>query len=105
MPRLPFLAVIAAGSLLAAGCAHRAPARAADISSGARLFAQDCAACHGDRGTGGPIGPALTTAHRRLSADQLLQAIENPVPPMPKLYPGTLDDAQVRDLAAYVESL
>jgi len=31
--------------------------------------------------------------------------IKNPQPPMPKLYPGTLSEKDVTDVAAYVESL
>jgi mono/diheme cytochrome c family protein len=35
----------------------------------------------------------------------LVSWIKDPQPPMPHLYPQILGEAQVRDVAAYVESL
>lgn len=81
---------------------HDAPKAVA--SHGASLYAQNCAACHGDRGAG-PIGPSLQKLSVRKNADQIAAAIRNPDPPMPKLYPGTLSDADVADLTAFVETL
>jgi mono/diheme cytochrome c family protein len=90
-------------SLLAlAACAHKSTEPVA--SRGAALFAKNCAACHGEHGVG-PIGPSLHQEHVKHSAQQIREIIINPDPPMPKLYPGDLTDADVADLAAFVETL
>ena len=46
-------------ALLLAPSALAAPALAADAQHGKQLF-QACAACHGQNGTGGTLGPDLT---------------------------------------------
>jgi len=71
---------------------------------GADLFAKNCAVCHGAAGAGGE-GPSLKNERARKSLIQAEAWIENPVPPMPKLYPGTLSAQDVGDVAAYVEAL
>ena len=76
-----------------------------DRTAGARIFAANCAACHGNTGEGGSIGPSLHRESRRLAYDALVSWIKDPQPPMPHLYPQVLSEAQVRDVAAYVESL
>jgi mono/diheme cytochrome c family protein len=72
--------------------------------SGERLFARFCAACHGLTGEGG-AGPPLRneSAHKDLTT--VIAFIKNPHQPMPKLYPVSLSDKDVRTVAAYVESL
>ncbi|MBZ5590827.1 MAG: c-type cytochrome [Acidobacteriia bacterium] len=70
--------IVAAGGLMVAGSSvraespvHRAPARASKITNpldgneqaplaGAKLYARECAACHGAAGAGGGKAPALT---------------------------------------------
>jgi mono/diheme cytochrome c family protein len=69
------------------------------------LFAANCQACHGARGAGGPVGPSLVGERKRKDRAAIAAAIEDPDPPMPKLYPGRLSARDVSDLAAYVESL
>jgi mono/diheme cytochrome c family protein len=71
---------------------------------GARIFAQNCAACHGARGRGG-FGPALVNEGRRKNLAQAEAWIEHPAPPMPALYPGTLSEKDVHEVAEFVESL
>ncbi len=83
-------------------CAHKSSEPVA--SRGATLFAKNCAACHGERGQG-PIGPSLAHESAKRSAEKVRAIIINPDPPMPKLYPRDLSDADVADLAAFVETL
>jgi mono/diheme cytochrome c family protein len=93
--------------VLGVGCAH-ARAHAAttsDSGHGAALFAKNCSACHGASPDAGRIGPSLAGEGRKHSLMQITHAIESPDPPMPKLYPGSLSEQDVADLAAYVKNL
>ena len=76
-----------------------------DAGRGRGIFAADCAACHGATGTEGGVGPSLRHERTRKNADQTIAWIDDPTPPMPKLYPGTLTQKDVDDVAAYVLSL
>ncbi len=76
-----------------------------DRVAGARDFAANCEMCHGRAGDGGPIGISLRNEFNRMDFGTLASWIEDPEPPMPALYPRVLSKQQVRDLAAYVESL
>lgn len=76
----------------------------ADPVHGKTVFAHNCSACHGGQGQGG-MGPSLVNEASRKNTEQAIAWIENPAPPMPKLYPSTLNAKDVRDVAAYVESL
>ncbi|HTU82564.1 MAG TPA: cytochrome c [Candidatus Acidoferrales bacterium] len=76
-----------------------------DRAAGALDFAANCATCHGPTGREGGIGPSLKHENQRLDFSALVSWIEDPQPPMPKLYPKFLTQRQVRDLAAYVGSL
>ena len=77
----------------------------ASASHGAALFVKNCAACHGARGAGGPVGPSLVRERKKKDRGAVIAAIERPDPPMPKLFPGELSAQDVADLTAYVESL
>jgi mono/diheme cytochrome c family protein len=77
---------------------------APDPAHGRTIFAQNCSSCHGVQGQGG-MGPRLIGEASRKSFEQAMTWIKNPLPPMPKLYPSTLGIEDVRDVAAYVESL
>jgi len=79
--------------------------REGDIANGQRIFRENCAACHGTNGTEGGVGPSLRAEHARKNFRRAVAFIENPEPPMPKLYPGTFDRKAVDDVAAYVETL
>ncbi|MEA2785701.1 MAG: hypothetical protein QOF71_1805 [Candidatus Eremiobacteraeota bacterium] len=99
-------AVTAAPAATSAGSAT-ATSRAAgsaqgDASHGKSVFAQNCARCHGAEGG---IGPALKNEKSRKNYAQTVTWIKNPQPPMPKLYPDTLGEKDVADVAAYVQSL
>ncbi len=117
--RLIVVAVLL-GGLLAAGCAkqtYESSATAvdpsptastqaeADAAKGAELFAKvGCASCHAADGSGG-VGPNLHGEKHKKNLAAAIAWIENPQPPMPKLYPSPLSTADVRDVAAYVETL
>jgi mono/diheme cytochrome c family protein len=120
---MPFAAVVGA-ALVVSGCAKPASsadssasaaaaavpasahvAAAGDPAKGALIFATNCAACHGTKGAGGGVGPALIGERKRKSTSAAVAWIENPQPPMPKLYPAPLSQSDVANVAAYVESL
>ena len=99
-----------------AGCgAHRAVSHAgAGASAGALspsaargrgIYADDCSQCHGADGSGNQIGPSLRRERTRRSSAQILSAILDPSPPMPKLSPAELSAQDVADVAAFVETL
>ncbi len=75
-----------------------------DAAEGRRLYMQDCSTCHGAGGQGS-IGPSLQNEASRKNLSQTVAWIKNPKPPMPKLYPGSLNDEEVLDIATYVESI
>jgi mono/diheme cytochrome c family protein len=76
-----------------------------DKKAGASVFAAHCESCHGPQGAGGGVGPSLRGESRRMNFEAVASWIEDPQPPMPKLYPDQLSDQQVRDVAAYVQTL
>lgn len=90
-------------ALFAGGCAKGNGA--ASTSRGQQLFVANCSQCHGATGIQGGIGPSLRGEHTRKNLDQTVAWIEDPQPPMPKLYPGTLGQKDIADIAAYVASL
>jgi mono/diheme cytochrome c family protein len=75
-----------------------------DAARGASIFAQNCAACHGAHGQGG-VGPPLIRESARKNFTQAIIWIKHPKLPMPALYPQTLNERDVRDVAAFVETL
>jgi mono/diheme cytochrome c family protein len=95
---IPILAAIGTGN------AGPAPVVSSALAHGAAIFAQSCASCHGSGGSGG-FGPALIGERSKKDLRAAIGFIKNPVAPMPKLYPGTLSDGDVADVAAYIESL
>lgn len=80
-------------------------AAVADVTHGKALFVQNCAVCHGAGGISGGVGPSLKNERSRKTRVGVVAQIKNPQPPMPKLYPGTLSEHDVADLASYVETL
>jgi len=104
----------AIAAVAAAGCTHNsaqsasttAPAQAlGNESRGAEVFRANCAVCHTANGAAGSVGPALEHEKQRKTYDQTVAWIEQPDPPMPKLYPASLSEKDVDDVAAYVQSL
>ncbi|MGD0052822.1 MAG: cytochrome c [Vulcanimicrobiaceae bacterium] len=119
---LALLAVAAIAMPLAAGCskgsdqssqsgATSAPSALAsgaalgDPKRGQQIFSTNCSTCHGKTGREGGIGPSLTDEKSRKDGQQTITWIHNPQPPMPKLWPSPLNDKDVADVAAYVQTL
>ena len=92
-------ATAAAVSSMSGAAAQGDPAR------GKTIFSTSCATCHGATGTEGGIGPSLKNEKSRKNYPQTIAWIHNPTPPMPKLWPSPLNDKDVQDVAAYVQSL
>ncbi|MBL8176727.1 MAG: c-type cytochrome [Bryobacterales bacterium] len=88
--------------LLAAQSPHDA---IPDVALGKRIFASQCAVCHGEGGTGGR-GPALTHAKLAKAPDEesLRKAIAQGIPPeMPGAW--QLSVREVASVAKYVQGL
>jgi mono/diheme cytochrome c family protein len=81
------------------------PQAAGDIARGGTLYSAHCASCHGATGREGGFGPSLAHENRKMDSAFQIAWIENPNPPMFRLYPIFLTKRQVADIAAYVESL
>ena len=77
------------------------PSNAQEAASGAALYKEQCASCHGDR-LEGRSGPSLTGAdfRSRWPAADLIGKIKNT---MPQDKPGELTVVQAADLAAYIQ--
>src|SRR5579884_1431664 len=80
-------------------------AQQGDATKGKQIFANNCSSCHGANGQGGGIGPSLVNEKSRKNFAQTVTWIENPQPPMPKLYPSPLSLRDVQNVAAYVQTL
>ncbi|MBV9271911.1 MAG: cytochrome c [Candidatus Eremiobacteraeota bacterium] len=114
LTRLHFAAVLVACAMF--GCspavsektstsAAGSGSQTGDREAGAQVFRANCSACHGTTGVEGGIGPSLRNESSRMDFGATVSWIENPQPPMPKLYPKPLSAQQVRDVTAYVEAL
>jgi ubiquinol-cytochrome c reductase cytochrome c subunit len=90
--------------LLAAVDQGTVPGGSTASARGADVFAQNCAACHGASGQGG-VGPALKGESTRKDTSAVAAFIKAPIAPMPKLYPGVLNEADVGAVATFVETL
>jgi mono/diheme cytochrome c family protein len=73
------------------------------VKAGETVYTANCAACHNANGTGG-VGPTLHNVAATKTYAQTIDFIEKPAGAMPKLYPGTLSEAQVKEVAAYVRA-
>ena len=103
------LAITALGAWLGfTGCSSASQtAQASGHATGDASLAPDVEMVgnHGATGVEGGVGPSLHNEHERKNDDATIAWIENPAPPMPKLYPSVLTQAEVLDVAAYVQSL
>jgi mono/diheme cytochrome c family protein len=103
-----------------APAAAAAPDRPPDAARGAEIYAANCATCHGPRGDGdGPAAAALNPRPAKhsdgaimnaLSDDFLFRVIKDGGPSVGKSammapWGGTLSDAQIRDVVAFVRTL
>ncbi len=76
-----------------------------DRGRGKFVFSANCARCHGATGTEGGIGPSLRRENERKNYAEAVAWIKDPQPPMLKLYPAPLNETDVENVAAYVETL
>lgn len=104
------LFVVVSGTVYAFAEWHPAKPKAAAASEpivagsgaerGESLFAETCATCHGDGGSGGGIGPRL--AGRAISLDEARSTIENGSGAMPA---GLVEGQELEDVLAYLETI
>ena len=93
---------------LAFGIAQEHPARAEEpaatgtdpVSRGEALFAENCAACHGDAGRNASIGPDL--AGNPISIEDAREQIETGGDGMPA---GLVEGQDLEDVLAYLETI
>ncbi len=72
-----------------------------DAAAGAKLYAANCASCHGANHAGIPgMFPALTDVGKRLDAKQIKEKIRKGGGLMPPF--GQLSEKDVEDIAAYL---
>ena len=99
-PAVLALALVSVAATGFSGCANESPASA----QGARIYALNCAVCHGADGKGG-LGPELTGEIHHKNRQETVAWIKHALPPMPRLYPSQLSEQDVDDVAAFVTTL
>jgi mono/diheme cytochrome c family protein len=114
-PRMLFVSNILMGLLLVLSTSYPAFAIGGDALKGKTLFQGKCVACHGPEGKGdGPMGKMLkppaadftSAASKKKSEDELRNIIENGKPSTSMVaWKGSLSDAEIQDLLAYVLTL
>jgi alcohol dehydrogenase (cytochrome c) len=75
-----------------------------DVAHGRNVFRQSCVGCHGTDGNN-VSGFDLRLVKQHMTPEQLISWLENPAPPMPKVFPSPLDDddrRDIRDVGAYL---
>jgi cytochrome c len=107
-------AMAGGGTVLAQTPAKKAPAaNAAAVGRGKSLFQQKCSVCHYDTSEQKKIGPGLKGLAKRgtfsvngnkITDDSLKSWIENGDQLMPP-FKDVLEEAQVKDVIAYVKTL
>lgn len=82
------------------------PAKAADVINGAKLYARQCAACHGPNGVSVmPGAPQLARGEGMMQPDlALLASLRGGKNAMPA-YAGMLSDREILDVIAYSRTL
>jgi cytochrome c oxidase cbb3-type subunit 3 len=80
-----------------------------DVAAGAKLYADNCAACHGDKGQGGrDFGAPPLNAHIHLyggTHDAIVAQVTHPRQGVMPNWNHRLDDATIKSVAIYVHSL
>jgi cytochrome c oxidase cbb3-type subunit 3 len=85
------------------------PAAAQDLSAGAKIFADNCAACHGDQGQGNrDMGAPRLASHIHLYGNTREAIVNQVTVPHMGVMPNwgaRLDPATIKSVALYVHSL
>jgi mono/diheme cytochrome c family protein len=95
------LAIIPIAAVLFSGCSAIAQTTS---ERGSHIYEMNCRVCHGQHGEGA-LGPELTGEKNHKNEAQVVDWIEHPLPPMPKLYPRPLSVHDVHEVAHFVMSL
>jgi mono/diheme cytochrome c family protein len=82
------------------GAAAPAAAAEGDAARGEQLFAENCASCHGEGGTGGGVGPTL--AGSGISIEEARVTIEAGSGVMPA---DLVEGQELEDVLAYLETI
>jgi cytochrome c553 len=72
-------------------------------AAGEAMYQVACSQCHGPAG-GGSSAPPFTRQSKLADPALLKQFLATVRPPMPRLYPGALNDDDVKLLAAYLKT-
>ncbi|WP_158046316.1 c-type cytochrome [Skermanella pratensis] len=109
MAGLSWKAAILLGAAATPWVTDAGQARSGDPAAGGRIAEQWCSSCHVVSGAGTDAVPSLERIARDIPAAQgdpgfarLRQWLADPHPPMPNL---SLSDAEIIDIAAYLETL
>jgi mono/diheme cytochrome c family protein len=103
MKRLLLMSAAVALPGLLSGFYAPAFADSGDANAGGKLVqANGCEGCHGVGLKGAAMGPALYGLERKLTTDQIANAIKSPKSPMPNF---GFSGSQIADLVAYISSL
>jgi len=79
------------------------PFGGAGVSAAEVAFNQNCQQCHAHAGSGGSA-PPLARQSQLADPELLKQFLATVPPPMPRLYPGVLDDTDVQMIADYLRT-
>lgn len=98
----PLAVFVIVSSLLLAGCG-----RSTNDKFGQELYEISCARCHGDRGQGGLVGPAIGTSGSRAALEFEDSQIFGAIEVGPGSMPGNpfLTEAQITSLVDYLRAL
>ena len=101
--RAGLYALLAAAAATFGVCA---PARAADINRGGRIYSTHCAACHGPTGVAVmPGAPNFARNERLLQPDMMLLASVRTGKNAMPAFMGILNDREILDVIAYLRTL
>lgn len=97
-PTLPVFASLVVAAALLAGCA---PGARETATSGARIYADLCSACHGDRGQGA-VGPALAGNDHLADTNDVVTRLLEGVGGMANF--SALSDEQLAAVATHIRT-